>query len=121
MGIEQQTPIAALHHVETEADEADRAIAQIVTFPAALGHVAGAEKRAGNLAVARVIEPTIEGAQGEDEPVSASLRQRGGIGTEVAAGQAAPEPDCGDRADLEQLVERQEYGGRFGACLAHMY
>ena len=40
-------------------DEAYCAVAQIVTFPAALGHLVGAEKRAGNLAVARVLEPSV--------------------------------------------------------------
>jgi hypothetical protein len=121
MGVEQEKPVATVHHGETELDEADRAIAQIMTFPAAPGHGAGAEERGGNLAVARALEPPVERAQGEDEPVSASLRQRGGIGTGVAAGQAAPEPDRSGRADVEQLVERQENSRRFGTGFVDMY
>src|SRR5579859_2058971 len=113
--MEQQTPVAALHHAETEADEADRAIAQIMAFPAALGNAGGAEKDFGDLAVGRVLVASVERAQGEDKPVSARLRQHAGIGTQVAAGQAAPEPEGGANTDLEQLVERYDYGGRFRA------
>ncbi len=113
--MEQQTPIAALHHAETEADEADRAVAQIMAFPAALGHASGAEQGFGDLAVGRVFLASVERAQGEDEPVSARLRQHAGIGTGVAAAQAAPEPEGGANTDLEQLVERYDDGGRFRA------
>jgi len=35
IGIEQQKPIAAFHHVEAEPDQADCAVAQVVAFPAA--------------------------------------------------------------------------------------
>ena len=118
--MEQQTPIAAPHHTEAEAHEADRAITQVVAFPTALGHAGIAEQHAGDFAVARVLKPSVEGAQGEDEPVSASLRQRGRIGTGVAAGQASPEPDRGDRTDLEELVERQEDCGRVDAGLVNV-
>jgi hypothetical protein len=118
--MEQQAPIAALHHAKTEADEADRAIPEIMAFPAALGDAGGAEQDFGDLAVGRVLVASVERAQGEDEPVSARLRQHAGIGTGFAAGQTAPEPDGGSGADLEQLVERYDYGGRLRAACVDM-
>lgn len=119
--MEQQEPIVALHHVEAEVDEANGARAEIVGFPTALGNVAGPEKNPSDFAVARVLKSPIESAQAEDESVAASLRQRSGIGTGLAAGQAAPETDRGDRANLEELIERQENRGRFGASLVDLY
>ena len=107
IGMEQQTPIAAPHQGEPEAREADRAITQVVAFPAALGQVASAEKDTRDFAVARVFEPSVKGAQSEDEAVAAGLREVGGIGTRRAARQSAPEPNCGHHADFEELVERQ--------------
>ena len=55
MGVEQQVAIAALHHADAEADETDRAAAQIMRLPAVLGHFIGAEQSAGDLAVARMV------------------------------------------------------------------
>jgi hypothetical protein len=111
--MKQETAIAAPHHAEPEADEADRAIPQIVSFPAALGDTSGTKKNVGNLAVGGVLVPSIDSPQSEDEPIPACPRQHGGTGTRVTAGQAAPEPDGGSGTDLKQLVERQEDGGRF--------
>jgi hypothetical protein len=118
--MEQQTPVAALHHAEPEADEADRAIAQIMAFPAALRDIGGAEEDLGDLTVGGVLVASVERAQGEDEPVSARLRQRAGIGTWNAAAQAAAEPDGGANTDLEQLVERYDSRGRVRAGCVDM-
>jgi hypothetical protein len=118
--MEQQTPIAALHHAEPEADEADGAITQVMAFPAALRDTGGAEEDLGDLTVGGVHATSVERAQGEDEPVSARLRQRARIGTGVAAAQAPPEPEGGGNTDLEQQVERYDYGGRFGAGCVDM-
>lgn len=107
IGMEQQTPIAAPHQGEPEAGETNRAITQVVAFPAALGQIAGAEKDTGDFAVGRVIETCVKRTQSEDEAVAAGLREVGGIGTRGAASQPAPEPDCGHHADFEELVERQ--------------
>ena len=85
IGMEQQTPIAAPHQGEPEAREADRAITQVVAFPAALGQVASAEKDARDFAVGRVIETCVKRTQSEDEAVAAGLREVGGIGTRGAA------------------------------------
>ena len=71
-GIEQQAAIAALHHRVAEAREPHGPIAKIVGFPAALGHAAGAEESLGDVAVARLLEPAIERAQGEDQAVASS-------------------------------------------------
>jgi hypothetical protein len=64
-----------------------------------------------------VLLPPVKGAQGQDEPVSASLGQRGRVGTRTVAGQAAPEAHRGDGTDIKELVERQEDGGRLYAGL----
>jgi len=110
--IEEQSPIAGSHHAESEAHQANRPITQIVAFPPALGHVVETEENASDFAVACSILPSVKGAKGKEETVSTSVGQRGRIGTRVAAGQAAPELDRGVCTDLEELVERQEYGGR---------
>jgi hypothetical protein len=65
-------------------------------------------QRTGDFTVGRIIKPSVECTQRQDETVPASVRQRRGIGTRVTAAQGAPESDCGDRADLKKLVERQE-------------
>jgi hypothetical protein len=110
--MEQQTPIAAPHHTETEAHEANRAITQVVTFPTALERIAGSEQCAGDAAVAGPFLAAIKGAQGEDEPVSTKLRKSGRIGAGVAAIQTSPEADRGDCTYFEELVERQKDGQR---------
>ena len=120
IGVEQKKTIAALRHVDAEPDEADGAVAQIVTLPAALGDAGDAEQRAGNLAIARIAEPAVERAQGEDKPVPARWRQCRGIVTGVSAGQAAPETKRGGGANLEELVKRQEDSER-SVSIVEMY
>ena len=64
-------------------DEPHGPIAQIVRFPAALGHAAGAEQSVGDLAVARRLKPAVERAQGERRAVRAAAtgkRRRVGPG-----------------------------------------
>jgi hypothetical protein len=91
-----------------------------MALPAVLGDPGGAEKDLGDLAVGRVLLASVERAQGEDEPVTARLRQHAGIGAWVAASQAAPEPEGGGNTDLKHLVERYDYGGRFGTGCVDM-
>ena len=88
--MKQQAPVAAPRHSEPVAYKADCAIAQIVAFPATLGHVIETEENGGDFAVARALLPPVEGAQGNDESVPASLGQRAWIGTRLPAGQAVP-------------------------------
>jgi hypothetical protein len=109
--IEKQAVIAGVHHAEPEAYQADRAITQIVTCAAAFQLVVETEENPSDFAVACALLPPVEGAEGKDEPVSTSLRQRGGIWPGIAAGQPSPESDRGGYADLEKLVEWQEDGG----------
>ena len=117
IGMEQQTPVTTSHHAETEAYETDRAVTEIMTLPAALGHAVGAEQGGGDLAVGRAVELSVERAQGQDKLISTRLRERSGIWAGVAAGHAAPKADRRPRADFEELVEGEKRGGRFGASL----
>ena len=84
--MKQQAPIAAPRHSEPVAHETDCAIAQIMAFPATLGHVVETEENGGDFAVACALLPPVKGTQSQDEPVSASLGQRGRIGTGIPAG-----------------------------------
>ena len=79
-GIKQQAAITALHHRVTQAREANGAIAEIMGFPTALRHAAGAKKSLGDVAVARVVDPAIEGAQSKHKAVTSGGGQRRGIG-----------------------------------------
>jgi hypothetical protein len=100
--MKQQAPIAAPRHSEPVAHETGCAIAQIMAFPATLGHVVETEENGGDLAVACALLPSVEGAQGNDEPVSATLGQRAWIRTWIAAGQAVPQSDRGVCTHLEE-------------------
>ena len=86
-----------------------------MALPTPFGYLICTEENAGDFAVSRAVLPPIQGTQGKNESVPASLLQRCGIGSGVAVGQAAPESDCGGCANLEELVERQEDGVRFNA------
>ena len=55
-----------------EAREPYGAVAKVMGFPAALGHLGGAEKRLGDIPVARLLEPAVEGAQCQDEALASS-------------------------------------------------
>ena len=117
IGVEEQTTIAGLHHSESgsardgSCGRGGRDFSSHVRT-----NFRRLEENAGDFAVACALSRPVEGAQGKDEPVSASLRQRGRIGTGIAAGQASPEADRGGCADFEELVERKEDGGRL--CVA---
>jgi hypothetical protein len=111
--MEEETPIAAIDHAKPEAPETDSAIAKIVGFPLALGDATESEENPGDLAVAGILETSVDNTQRQDEPFSARLRQCGTIATGIASGQCTPKADRGHRADLEQMIEGQEHGRRF--------
>lgn len=111
IGVEKKAAVAVLHHPDAEADETDRAVAEVVSFPARSRDVVRIEEDAGDFPIARTGMPSIQRAQSEDVAVRACPRQRCRIRTRIAAGQTAPETYRGSGTDLEQLVERQEDGG----------
>ena len=90
-------------------------VTKIVRLPATVEHCAAAKENTGDLPIACVILPPVEGAQRQYQPVTAHPRQRGWVGARISVGQPPPEPGRGGGADLEQLVERQEHGRRVGA------
>ena len=108
--MEQQRTVPAAHHAKAEAYEADRAVAQIVGFPPAAGHMARAEQGVGDVAIASVLKLTVEGAQPKDQPVPACLRQGCGVRTEIATREVAPEACRGGDTYFKELIERQQHG-----------
>jgi len=109
--IEQQAAIAALHHRHPQPYETRGTVAEVMGLPAALGQAGGAEEGRGDLAVARLREPPIEGAQCQHQSVAPCRRQCRRIAAERAAGERAPKPQRGRGAKLEQPVERQQDTG----------
>jgi Alcohol dehydrogenase GroES-like domain len=107
--IDQQAAIAASHHADAEAHEADRAIAEIVDFPAALGNAIGAEEHDGDLAIGHVVEPPVERTQAQDEP---GLPLLGKLTTDPppATCDLAIEPDSGGGAKIDSPVQRDYRG-----------
>jgi len=51
--------------------------------------------------------PSIEGAQGEDEPVAPVRREGAEIGTWFTAGESTPQTQRRSGADIEEPVEGQ--------------
>ncbi len=108
-------PILALHHGYTVTDQAHRSVAQVVMFPMAFRDRVIAEQPACDFAVARVLEPPIQGAQREEQAVAACWWQRGQIRTWLTSRGGAPQSQRGRGAILEQMIERQNDGDRFAA------
>ena len=69
VGMEQQPEVAAFHQAEAVSHQADRAIAGIVGLPGAAREAAKGEENFRDLAIACLVETTIERTQGEKEPV----------------------------------------------------
>ncbi len=69
VGMEQQPEIAAFHQAEAVSNQADRAIAEIMGLPGAARQAAHGEEDFRDLAVACLIETTVERTQSEEEPV----------------------------------------------------
>ncbi len=107
-GIEQQAAVAALHHGMAQAHEPHCAIAKVVGFPAALGNAAGPKEGFGDVAIARLLEPPVKRAQRERQTIAPGGGKRCRVASRRAAGQAAPQPERGRRADFEHPIERQD-------------
>jgi len=89
--MQKQPSIPTVHHRNTKTHEASGAIAQVMGDPIALQNSIGAKQRRGDLTVSRVVETAIKGAQGEDEPVSATLTSNSpSNGRRTAAGCTPP-------------------------------
>lgn len=105
VGMEQQPEVAAFHQVEAISDQADRAIAEIVGLPGAAREAAEGEEDFRDLAIACLIETTIERPQGEEEPLpprpGQGCRNRAGISSR----QSAPEAKRRVGAEVEQPVK----------------
>ena len=86
IGIEQKTPITALHHIEAESNEADRAIPQIMALPDPAANVANGEQTICDLAVACVFKLSVEGTKPKDQPVPPGLGYVGEIGSRISTG-----------------------------------
>ena len=106
--MEQQPEIAAFHQAEAISDQADRAIAEIMGLPGAAREAAKGEEDFRDLAIACLIETTVERTQGKKEPVSPRPRQGRRIRAWISSRQSAPEAKRRVGAEVEQLVERQD-------------
>ncbi len=74
-----------------------------------------AEQPACDVAVARVLEPAIQGAQREKQAVAAGWWQRGQVRAWRTSRCGAPQSKRGRGALLEQMIESQNNGDRFAA------
>ena len=108
-------PILALHHRHPVTNQAHRPVAQIVMSPMAFRDRVVAEQPAGDVAVTRVLEPPIQGAQREEQAVAAGWWQRRQIRAWRTSRCGTPQSKRGRGALLEQLIERQNDGDRFAA------
>ncbi len=108
-------PILALHHRNPVTNQTHGPVAQIVMSPMAFRDRVIAEQPACDFAVARVLEPPIQGAQCEEQAVAPSCRQCGQIRAWRTSRGGAPQSQRGHGALLEQLIERQNDGDRFAA------
>lgn len=107
--MQKQPPIAAFHHLGAEFDQADGAAAQVVGLPAGFGHLLCAEQHGRDLAIAGAGAPPLERAQAQDQPLPACSRQRWGISPGRATDERAPQRNCRGRADVQELVERNDH------------
>jgi len=69
-GVEQQATIAALHHAVPQAREPYGSIAKVVGFPATLRQAAGTEEGLGDVAIARLLNASVERAQCEHQALT---------------------------------------------------
>jgi hypothetical protein len=105
--MEKQAAIAAQHHRMAQANQPYGPIADVMGFPAAIGHTGGPEEGLRDVAIARLLEPAIKRAQGEGQTIASGGGQRGRVATRRAARHTAPQPERGRCADLEHSVERE--------------
>ena len=70
--MQQQPEVTALHQAEAVSDKADSAIAKIVGLPGAGREATNGEEDFCDLAIARLVETTVERTQGRErvDPVS---------------------------------------------------
>ena len=109
--IKQQAAIPALHQRHPQPYKTRGTVAEVMGLPAALGHAGGAKEGSGDLAIAGLGEPPIEGAQCQHQTVAPRRRQCRRIAAERAAGECTPKPQRGCGSDFEQSVERQQNTG----------
>ena len=74
-GVEQQPTIAALHHAVPQAREPYGSIAKVVGFPATLRQAAGTEEGLGDVAIARLLNASVERAQREHQAFTPGGRE----------------------------------------------
>ena len=109
--IEQQAAIPAVHHRHPQPYETRGTVAEVMGLPAALGHAGGAEEGRGDLAIARLGEPPIEGAQCQHQavaPCSPTMSpDRGRAGGRRARAKAAARPRREARTAGRGATERR--------------
>ena len=110
--MKEKAAIAAAHHGESKPDDPTGLIPEFVRNPVALGDGFGVEQNGSDLRVGRVLEPAIQRAQCEDEPVAPLGCEHAEVGAWPSPGQRAPQAQRGGGADVEELIERQEDGDR---------
>lgn len=108
VGMEQQPEIAAFHQAEAVSNQADRAIAEIMGLPGAAREAANGEEDFRDLAVACLIETTVERTKSEEKPVPPRPRKGCRVRAGISLGQGTPEAKRRVGAEVEQLVERQD-------------
>ncbi len=86
VGVEQERPIAAAHHAGAKLDEADGVVAQVVARPGQPEHVWSVEQGGCNVSVSRILKPTVEQAEAEDQSVPLRFWQGGRFASWIAPG-----------------------------------
>ncbi len=117
--IEQQMPIATLHHRCAVADQPNCSVAQIVSLPTAFGDTVCAEQRLGDIPIARVVGSTIQSTQSEDQAIPAGWRKGGYIFTWQDTTHSSPKSEGGRDAVFEEHVESQIDGQWLSINLIH--
>jgi len=84
IGVGKQLAVAALHHVATEFPKANRAVAQIVCFPSAIGNAFDAKQSRGDFAIAGVCKTPVKCTKREHISVALTLGEPRRIGWDFA-------------------------------------
>jgi len=111
--MEKEMAVAAAHQPKAELRQAHSAVAQVMLLPAAIRHTVGTEERLGDIAVAGMVEATVQRPQREQQASAAVRRQCGRIEPKPPTAQSPREPHGRNEPDLKQGVERQQDGGEF--------
>ena len=103
----EQLAITAAHQSVTGLNQADRAVAQIVRLPGALGDAFGAEQNFRNHAIRAAVDPRVQRTERKRKSLSALHGELVKWWARCAAVERAPEPVRSICPGVEIVVERQ--------------